>query len=484
MKIKKRVNLFITLIIAANLLLRLPALWEPTSYGDECIYLALGQALRKGLVFYRDIHDNKPPLLYLIAGLAGGKLFYFRIVSVLWNTLNIWLIALLTSKLTKKPWAPVLTAGLFLIFSLLPEGWVANGELFMIMPATLGVYLALIAQEKKSAWPWFASGFCFSLAFLFKIPVAFDFAGFFFALLIFKFKGIKSLLQLSKQKWPYLLLAGFVLPIALSIVYYAQKGAFTPYVRSALMQNIGYLSSWNGGGNNGLYQRAFILVLVTALIYRWRQQLGFSFVIISLTLGFSLYGVFLSERPYPHYLIEAAPWAALTLGLLLTQINTKKLIITTLLTFLILAGVNKFNFWWYPIMPYYRNFIDFALLGKISQQQYFRYFGQASLDDYQLAKELKSITRPDEPVFIWGDSACAYALSERIPVGRYTVAYHIKDFDAFNATLQALEKHQPTYIIKLNDEHTEFPQLDAFLASHYVFSQQLNRALVYHRISP
>src|SRR3989338_9802284 len=57
--------------------LRLPSLMEPHRYADEEIYLTLGQGFRKGLVFYRDIHDNKPPLLYVIAALAGN-LFWFR----------------------------------------------------------------------------------------------------------------------------------------------------------------------------------------------------------------------------------------------------------------------------------------------------------------------------------------------------------------------------------------------------------------------
>jgi len=41
-------------------------------YADEDIYLTLGQGLKKGLVFYRDIHDNKPPLLYVMAAVAGN----------------------------------------------------------------------------------------------------------------------------------------------------------------------------------------------------------------------------------------------------------------------------------------------------------------------------------------------------------------------------------------------------------------------------
>src|SRR3989339_218386 len=72
--------LLISLVI---FLLRLPGLFEPHRYADEEIYLTLGLGLRKGLVFYRDIHDNKPPLLYLVAAVAGN-VFYFRLILMVW----------------------------------------------------------------------------------------------------------------------------------------------------------------------------------------------------------------------------------------------------------------------------------------------------------------------------------------------------------------------------------------------------------------
>ena len=43
------------------LILRIPSLFEPYWYGDEGIYLVLGQAIRKGVTLYSHIHDNKPP---------------------------------------------------------------------------------------------------------------------------------------------------------------------------------------------------------------------------------------------------------------------------------------------------------------------------------------------------------------------------------------------------------------------------------------
>lgn len=476
----KKIKIALILILLINIFLRLPSLFDPVSYGDECIYLTLGQGFNQGLVFYRDIHDNKPPLLYLMAALADGRLLWLRLITIGWNTINVWLIYKLAKKILKKESAGLVASLLFAIFSFLPEGRIANGEIFMIMPATLGIWLALIAQEKKQNVFWFLSGLSFSAAFLFKVPVAFDFAGLLVAFFVFSQKKLKNIFLFLKNKKFYLTLIGFFLPILLTIVYYAQKGAFTPYVRSALLQNVGYLSSW-GGTNWGLYLRAVILLIISGLIYRWRQQLGSSFVLLSLMTLFGLYGVFLSERPYPHYLMEIAPWAALLFTVLLFQKKTYQSIVSLLLIFLTLAGVIKYNFWWYPHLPYYQNFLKFNL-GMINQEEYFKFFGEKTLNDYKVAHYLKKNTQEKERVFIWGDGVCIYSLARRLPPARYTVNYHIFDFNGFEETAAAIKEKQPNIIIKLLGEKRKFPQLEKILARYYIQTNTINEAEIYRRL--
>lgn len=476
----KKNNLLLIAILAINVLLRIPSLLEPVSYGDECIYLTLGNALNKGLVFYRDIHDNKPPLLYLVAAIANANLFWLRWITIVWNTVNVLLIYQLAKKLIKKESAALIAATLFAYFSLIPEGRIANGEIFMIMPATLGVLLAIKAKEKKKNIFWFLSGFCFSLAFLFKVPIAFDFGGFLLAVFLFPTKKIKDIFLLVKDKGLYLVLIGFFLPIILTIIYYSQKGAFTPYVRSALLQNIGYLASW-GGSNWGLYQRLIILVTVAGLFYLWRKRLGFSYWLPALMTIFGLFGAFLSERPYPHYLIEIAPWAALLFAVLLFQKKTYQLITSLLLIFLTVFGFYRFDFWWYANLPYYKNFARFAL-GKIQKEQYLKYFGEKVFFDYQVSDYLKKHTSSKERVFVWGDGACIYASSRRLPPGRYTVNYHIFDFDGFEETIAAIKERQPKIVVKLLDEKRRFLQLESLLKKEYTPIKKTKKAIIFQKI--
>ena len=55
--------LFFVLLIV--FILRIPSFFEPYFYGDEMIYLAIGNALRDGVELYKEIFDHKTPLIYL-----------------------------------------------------------------------------------------------------------------------------------------------------------------------------------------------------------------------------------------------------------------------------------------------------------------------------------------------------------------------------------------------------------------------------------
>ena len=74
---------WLTILLAIVLILRIPSFFEPFSYGDEMIYLTLGEAVRQGKTLYLFAHDNKPPLLYLIAAIAGN-VFWFKVILAGW----------------------------------------------------------------------------------------------------------------------------------------------------------------------------------------------------------------------------------------------------------------------------------------------------------------------------------------------------------------------------------------------------------------
>src|SRR4030066_557978 len=75
-------------VLALVFILRIPSFFEPYYYGDEMVYMTLGQGVSQSVTLYKDIYDNKPPLLYLAAAVAGS-LFWFKVILTFWNLITI-----------------------------------------------------------------------------------------------------------------------------------------------------------------------------------------------------------------------------------------------------------------------------------------------------------------------------------------------------------------------------------------------------------
>lgn len=483
----KRLNCLIIVFILA-LLLRVPSLFEPYWYGDENIYLVMGQALRKGLVFYKDIHDNKPPFLYLLASLSG-TVFYFRLLLLIWSLASLYLFFEISRLIFKKRKIGFFLTLLFMIISTIPlfEGNIANSEIFMLLP-TLGAVFLLLEKEEVSVENFFWAGILFSLAFLFKVPAGFDFAASFLFFLIFKEKDLKFFLRKSWWQKTLSFITGFLLPIVFSLFYYFTRGALLPYIRAGFFQNVGYLSSWKGKtgflqGQERLLLRSGILLIMIFIFYLKRNHLEKNkqnFLFLPVWFLFSLFAALLSERPYPHYLIQVLPPLILLFGVFFEK-KFKLIFVAFFCVLLFYFSLRYYRFYTYPVFGYYKNFFAYAI-GKKSQRDYFNNFDGKTWQTYQVAEYLRTHTQKNDRTFIWGDEPGIQALSQRLPVGRFMVAYHIIHFNGFEETIKSLKDKMPGFVIKMTYEKPAFPQFDIFLNQFYLKVNQIGEAEIYHRI--
>ena len=438
----------------------LPGLFAPLQYGDECIYLTIGNALRHGAVLYRDIHDNKPPFIYLLAAASLGHLWLFRLFSLLAVLGQFSLIYFFLKKIiAPRQIFSILLLGIPL--ALIFEGRVANGEIFMMLPILLAAFFLWQKRQTLTFNQAFLAGLIFSLGILFKAPAGLDVVGITLAFFWLLPKPQRRLL------WP--LAFGVATPILLSLLYFALRGGFTPYLRSALLQNIGYLSSWSGHSYRRLFGRTLLLLMLWGVLYWQRRQFQPFCLLGASWFLWALFGALLSGRPYPHYFWETLP--SLLLLAACPFLRRKEIALPSLASLLLVLSWFSFHFWWYPQLAYYRNFIAY-LSGQKSLRQYRQFWGQRCLANYRLANFIRQTVPDNQPIFIWGDAACVYALSHHPPVGRYTVNYHIYDYNGFAATLQALRQRQPAIIIKMAGEKRSWPALDQFLEQHYYLIHQ------------
>jgi len=476
-------------ILCGVALLRLPGLFEPNRYADEDIYLTIGQGLRRGLLLYRDIYDNKTPLIYMVAALAGNVM-WFRFILLIWNLINVGLINGLAKKIVKNKWGVILATILFAFFSTIPllEGEIANGEIFMIMPVTAAIYLLFTKSgqitENKMRFLW--AGILWSIGFLFKSPPVVELFGFVFFYMIFLSSSFSDFFKKILNRRIWLLGLGFSIPILVSVIYFYLNGIGDLYLKSALLQNFSYLSSWGGGStkssifSGGLVTRGTIMVGVLIATFGLRKKIGNYFGFISIWAITALFGAMLSGRPYPHYLIELVAPFSLLLSLIIFEKKGIWLVFGSTLFGLLIVSLVRYNFWYYKSLPYYVNFVSYVF-GQKTKKQYYQFWGDNVLRDYQVSAYITKFTQKNDHIFVWGTEPAIYAISNRTPVTKYTVAYHIFDFSAQGEVANILMKAKPKVIIVIKDE-AKFSELAGLLASNYALAATYGNTAVYQII--
>lgn len=464
-------------------LLRLPSFFEPYWYGDEGIYEVLGFGMRHGRLLYRDIWDNKPPLLYLIYALFNGDQAPVRIFSFVVGLIAVILFFFLTKKLFSKTSSQYTATILFGLLLGLPflEGNIANAENFMILPsvgaALITFYLSEDKHLKIKHYLLLAiSGLLLGISFLTKVVAVFDVAAFWFFLFVIGFQT-EHFGKLVKQTFTYsvIFITTFLLPLLVTIIFFGLHGSLKTFFQSAFFSNVGYVNYGNQFiiPQGLLIAKLLLLGAIALFLLIKRTSFSKTQLFIYIWLSFSLFSALFSQRPYTHYLLVFIASFSLFIGLLIQE---KKKVFNTVLLVLLIIFLAK-NFWYYDkVLGYYLNFVQYVS-GTKTTENYQAFFDKNAVRDYEIASYLKTVRKDNEPIFIWGNSAQIYKLAEALPPGRYTVAYHITtNRETLKETQSALIQEMPKYVIILQNTQDMPYQL-----KHYKMSISISNAIIYER---
>ena len=447
------------------------------------VYLTLGQGVRQGLTLYKDIHDNKPPLLYLTAAVAGN-LFWFKVILAFWNLITIVIFYKLAKFLfDKNQKAQKLATILFGLLTTLPllEGLTVNSELFMIV-FTILAFLILLKKNVKSKGI-FLAGVLLGLGTLFKIPAAFDAPVIVFYWLIIT--GLGNWRETLKNT--FILVAGFATPLLITFVWYFFKGALPQYISAAFLQNVGYVSSFRPGDiqkpflirNAPLLVRGLVVLIGSVVLYLFRKKLSNKFILFCLWTLFALFAITLSERPYPHYLIQAIAPISLLIATFFSEKSLEQSLVVIPLAVAFFVPV-FYKFWLYPTTSYYLRFINFTV-HKESKAEYFNGFSSTTNRNYEIAQFLVTSSKPSDRVFMWGpDSAAVYALSKHLPPIKYVVDYHITDYSTKAREAKNIAANSPKFIVLVSDY--SYPELGGLIRERYILINKIGNANIYSRI--
>lgn len=477
-------NRFILSLLLIVFILRIPSLFEPYWYGDEGIYLSIGMAIRKGFLLYRDVFDNKPPLIYLLAALANGRQFWFRLflsVFVLSSIYFFYRLCLLffAGQTKKTKFATFLFAFLTTVRTF--EGNIANAELFILLPTILGLYL-FFKHKERNDFIVFLAGSIFSLGFLFKVPALLDFVSLLVFLVFFTAKKFRF------GKREFSLCLGYLSPIVLTGLFFLFKNSFKEFFSAAFLQMMGYLTSWKAGSHQFLIAdlikselsiKASLVLFTTSILWLKRKSLPPFLIFASLWFVFSLFGATLSARPYPHYLVQILPSLSVLILFLPNYKNRVSLLLPLFLLFLLIFSLFHYRFWKYETISYYKNFILFSL-SKKDKARYFSYFGRNLPAIYETAEFINANSNPIEYIFVWANEPSLYTLSRRLPATPYFVAYHINDLKFYSQTIEKIEINNPQIIV-VDQKNQIFPLLETVLADNYLRINKIGDFVIYRR---
>lgn len=519
-QLDRQTPLFLLCILL--LALRIPNLFEPYWYGDEGIYLTIGQSINKGAKLYAEIIDHKTPIIYYLATVQTQ--LNFRLLNIGWMLFTTIAFYYFSRKLLKSIKQTSFATFIFVILTTLPwlEGNIPNGELFVLGFVITGALILsktnyfkkilspkLEVENKKSlsdSWYLILSGIFFGLGILTKVPAILDLAVFmsigyfsftnsFFDSGNFSLRNIGNNFKVLWDKVLELTLIGFgtLLPIIVSVIYFVSIGSGKPYLDFGLLYNFRYAASWQLPFTSEILQFLFtlqgkFLIVVAVVVFLTVLRKLFTPITQFIMTWFvlALFASLLSNRPYPHYFIQLVPPLALLLTLILKNkyillknifevkgvINSSQKIKIYLnilsqasLIIMAVAVMVLLNFSPYETKKYYVNWYK-LVTNKISKEEYRQTFDYLMTDNYKAAEIIKSSGSKD--LFIWGTNPVLYALTEAQPTGRFTVSFHIKDFDAFGETARDVIKKSPMFIVVMNNEDHPFKEFKSFLNQNYL----------------
>ncbi len=493
------------------IILRLPSLSEPYWYGDEAIYLTIGNALKFGQRLYLEIVDHKTPLIYYFASVPNQ--LWFRLLMSVWMLASSYLFWRLANKLFPSLKVALFSSVLFVFLSNVSfmEGNVPNGELFVIGFVLAGLYFLskttffnnwLQAESRsltsKDLWLSFVAGLMFGGGVMTKVPGIFDAIAGASIFAWLSLPGLWLLISPRSFRTPPLkqtilggliFVAGLLSPLILFTIYYWFRGSLSAFLEFGLLYNFHYTSNWTVPIDNiwlgtqfellnkGLWL-VFGLLLTTYLSFI--RSADRKLIWLSWWSWLALFAALLSNRPYPHYFLQLVPpLSLLAAAWLFTKSHWYSKLVASLPILFSAAALILLQFKLYPFVDYYHQYLK-LVTGQISQTEYHQQFNSLVGQNEVMAQTIIDNSFSNDRLFVWGTNPMLYALTKRVPASKFTVAFHIHDLYAYQNVLQEVKLAKPSHIVVMKNE-TSWPDLNEYLGEHYLRSVETEDMILYRR---
>ncbi|HEU4324784.1 MAG TPA: glycosyltransferase family 39 protein [Roseiflexaceae bacterium] len=437
------------LLLGLGWLLRAPLHWLPLER-DEGAYALIAQRWLAGDALYRDLFDHKPPLVYLAFGLAlalpADSVAAVRTVATLTLLATGATLLALGWRLYGRV-AGLAALALLLAYgsSLRFQGLTFNSEAVLVLPATLGALLAVLALRAGSPALLGAAGFAVGLAICAKpVGVALLPPLLLAALLLPHRRRLGALLGLVGALLPGL---AFALLLWRQGALVAARQALLDYNRLYVAESValGWDPAWLWRIQAPMLLLALpagaglLVALRQTQAPRWRVVAQPVLALWGLAL---LASALLSLRAYPHYYLAAVPMLCLWAGAGLAALHraARPLRLGVVAAPLLLAAL---------LAPPLREV--WPLRAQTPAQQAAALYGRDGALFFAAAGDAAAYAAarvpPEQPIFVWAAEPQIYYLARRRPASRFVYDYPVDRLPGAREELLARLRHDPPPLI-------------------------------------
>jgi hypothetical protein len=452
---------YYALLLAVTFITRLPPLFVRVIDADEAVYANTARGILKGLVLYRDVIDQKPPLIYYLYALFLGLVNDLRFVHVA-SIVVVWLTAVIVYRLVERCFDrhSGVVAGILYAGFVSTVGYASNTEIFLNLPLVLAIWL-FFAKPQRVHMLVFA-GIFVGVASLIKQQAFVVMLPLCLMIVVTRLRvGIgRCFCELGA------LLGGAAMLFALVLLYFWKIGAANGFIRWAYVYNMQYIAP-ESGILLVLGKAALVAVLPTLILWWYAfkrigelraggQERDRGAIVFGLLwLGASVYAVALGQRFYTHYFVQLIPplvfLAAQPIAARLSDFRGMHM----------LSRIVFFSFLVIPAIAITVTVgVKAAREGFDCQKPFIVWAGEF----------VDTQTKPGDRIFVWGDSLVEY-LADRPSASRFMngafvlenrdPCYHAEGIDVskfaatqeFEMLMGDLMRQPPTIIIDTSASH-------------------------------
>ncbi len=156
-------------ILLVCFIILLPVLAFPFGQ-DQSTFLRGGREILAGGTLYVDFIDVKPPLIYVLYGIAdiltGGSVVLMRMLDILFQVSAIALLLVVMRSITpQRLWLWAAAVIYSVLYSTLSYSQTAQAETFCVVPIIAAIWCATQSSGRKR---WVILAFCMAVAFILK----------------------------------------------------------------------------------------------------------------------------------------------------------------------------------------------------------------------------------------------------------------------------------------------------------------------------